>query len=289
LVYTTPTSSRKSGEKVELMCQTDQNWEWCRWVYMDSYCEWEWISSSVGVENTGCNMVDVEFIGDYNLHQCGLRLIAETTHEGEWLCEIEKYHPGFTRRYGEVLYGKMTLSVIENPLHTQATTTTTTLAPTTNITEATTTSPAEDRAERERVEYEHQFLILRIVVRCSVTITLLSLVCLFGLLFLHSWKSFEANKPVKLVTDTSTEDISQEFQEMDPLLMKRILQTRRKSVAFSICVLDRDSMTFEMDRKKVQLSSTDRITNSSFCPLPTLKGYSYYLLPLPFYNLYLYR
>ncbi|XP_023336770.1 uncharacterized protein LOC111707838 isoform X2 [Eurytemora carolleeae] len=273
MVYQTPYTWSKEGVQVDLMCQTDMPWEWCRWIHMDEYCEWEWISESEGVKLTGCNMVDVDLIGEYNLHQCGVRVMVDAEHEGEWLCEIEKYHPGFSRRYGEVLYGHITLSVIEDLIYTETTPTlSTTLEPATNTTSHTTTSPAMDKAQRELEEYERQFFILKIVVRCGVILTLGGLAIIFGLMFLASWRAFDHNtgKSAHPPTDDSSDDINQGFGEEDPMLTKRLLQTRRKSVAFSVCVLDRDSMTFEMDRKKVLINSTDRIPNASFCPLPTL-------------------
>ena len=56
--------------------------------------------------------------------------------------------------------------------------------------------------------------------------------------------------------------------------MKRLLQTRHKSVAFSV---DNENMTFDLDRKKVFLGSgtlpnlpSDRMPLSSACALPTL-------------------
>ena len=27
------------------MCQADQHWEWCRWIHMDQFCDFEWVSS----------------------------------------------------------------------------------------------------------------------------------------------------------------------------------------------------------------------------------------------------
>ena len=58
------------------------------------------------------------------------------------------------------------------------------------------------------------------------------------------------------------------------MLKKKLLQTRRKSVAFSVCVVDKERMTFDLDRKRVMLglaASTDRIPLSSACALPTLE------------------
>ena len=32
---------------------------YCRWVHMNTYCEWEWMSESRGVMQTGCNMRNI--------------------------------------------------------------------------------------------------------------------------------------------------------------------------------------------------------------------------------------
>ena len=97
---------------------------------MDTYCEWEWISLEKGVTLLGCDMtVDgldmdmtpgkenirqdmaVERVGDYAQFQCGLRFTVKPEHKGMWICEMEKYHWGFARRYGEVRTKAMALVV----------------------------------------------------------------------------------------------------------------------------------------------------------------------------------
>ena len=117
---------------------------------------------------------------------------------------------------------------------------------------------------------------MQIVVRSGVIITLIVLATAFGALFLHNWRLFEQNmqpKPVKAITDDSEED-DDFYEEIDPILKKKLLQTRRKSVAFSVCIVDKENMTFDLDRKGVLLglaTSTDRIPLSSACALPTLE------------------
>jgi hypothetical protein len=72
-------------------------------------------------------------------------------------------------------------------------------------------------------------------------------------------------KPVKAVTDDS-EDDDDLYEEIDPMLKKKLLQTHRKSVAFSVCIFDKENVTFDLDRKRVLLglgNSTDRIPLSS--------------------------
>ena len=120
-------------------------------------------------------------------------------------------------------------------------------------------------------------LLLQIVVRSAVIITLMVLATAFGALFLHNWRLFEQPKPVKPANKMSADDSDEDedfYEEMDPMLKRKLLQTRRKSVAFSVCVVDKENMTFDLDRKRVLLglaSSTDRIPLSSACALPTLE------------------
>ena len=123
-----------------------------------------------------------------------------------------------------------------------------------------------------------------------MAITLVTLVSMFITLFLHQYRQWEANLREKvrqsnlkfILTSLETypwqaeqianrpdsEDDDEEdysYNELDPMLKKKLLQvyflpmkqchktaqTRRKSVAFSVCVVDRDNMTFDLDRKKV--------------------------------------
>ena len=69
-----------------------------RWVHMDKYCDWEWVSSTEGVVQTGCTMLGVDLVGNYSSQECGIQLTVGPQHRGVWLCEMEKYHAGFGRR-----------------------------------------------------------------------------------------------------------------------------------------------------------------------------------------------
>ena len=82
----------------------------CRWVHMSQYCEWEWggggdddgavddDEEGAGVARTGCTLAGVERIGNYSEYECGISFTVKPHHRGVWLCELEKYHPGFARR-----------------------------------------------------------------------------------------------------------------------------------------------------------------------------------------------
>ena len=87
------------------MCQADQHWEWCRWIHMDQFCDFEWVSLGSGVRQIGCDFPKgkVKFTGDYTKHQCGLEIRdLNAKDRGIWMCEVEKYYTGFSRRYAKV-------------------------------------------------------------------------------------------------------------------------------------------------------------------------------------------
>ena len=89
------------GESADVICESDRYWEWCRWIHMDHFCDFEWVSLGSGVQQIGCDFPQgkVEFIGDYEKHQCGLRIHdLNAKDRGIWMCEMEKYYSGFSRR-----------------------------------------------------------------------------------------------------------------------------------------------------------------------------------------------
>lgn len=43
--------------------------------------------------------------GEYGRHECGLEVVLAPHHRGVWVCEMERYHAGFSRRYGEIRCG----------------------------------------------------------------------------------------------------------------------------------------------------------------------------------------
>ena len=70
---------------------------------MDKFCDFEW-SPAYGVHKIGCDFPQgkVELFGDYHKHQCGIRVYdLDSRDRGTWMCEVEKYYTGFSRRYGE--------------------------------------------------------------------------------------------------------------------------------------------------------------------------------------------
>ena len=55
------------------------------------------------------------------------------------------------------------------------------------------------------------------------------------------------------------------------MLKKKLVQTRRKSVAFSVCVVDRENMTFDLESKRVMLGLASRSTDRLPHIMPTLE------------------
>ena len=71
-----------------------------RWVHKSSFCEWEWRSE--GVRELGCSLgedprAELVRAGKYVAGECGLELTALPRHSGVWVCELERYHAGFSR------------------------------------------------------------------------------------------------------------------------------------------------------------------------------------------------
>lgn len=90
------------GGNITLMCQGDHYWEWCRWIHYARYCDFEWVSGDSGVKRLACSYSTkrVALTGDYEQFQCGLNIANVNVRDrGLWQCEVEKYYPGFSRRY----------------------------------------------------------------------------------------------------------------------------------------------------------------------------------------------
>ena len=114
--------------------------------------------------------------GDYGQHQCGLTFTAGPHHSGVWVCELERYHSGFSRRYGEVRYGQVTLTVSRDLEQVESSTVRTTNMTTTTSTTTSTTTPMVDitmathagvrmpinRTKEDEEIYQRNFLILKV-------------------------------------------------------------------------------------------------------------------------------
>ena len=99
------------------------------------------------------------------------------------------------------------------------------------------------------------YTFLQIFVRGGVIITLILLAFAFGALFIHNWKLYDQTLQSKQSGGSCDSDIDDDeyFEDFDPKLKKRLLQTRRKSVTFSVCTVDNEARTFDLDQKKVPL------------------------------------
>ena len=53
-LFTPPFFPLTQGGSVELWCQSNDYWEWCRWIHFDTYCDYEW-SPTTGVAEASCN------------------------------------------------------------------------------------------------------------------------------------------------------------------------------------------------------------------------------------------
>ena len=145
---------------------------------------------SEGVHELGCTVAGARLAGNYSRRECGLEFRAEARHRGLWLCELEKYHLGFSRRcggyvsrqcdyllrYGEVRYGQILLSVatvessFEPPSTSLASTTVTTMANTREMYENMSISKdvdenipeLEQKKSSKDENYQRKFQILRV-------------------------------------------------------------------------------------------------------------------------------
>ena len=104
--------------------------------------------------------MSVRRAGDYSQHQCGLSFTAAAHHSGVWVCELERYHSGFSRRYGELRYGQVTVSVSRDLEGWESTTVRTTNM-TTSTSTSTTSTTSRPTTASTRGEAEHSYLELK--------------------------------------------------------------------------------------------------------------------------------
>jgi len=236
---------KQENEDALVMCQADQHWEWCRWIHMDQFCDFEWVSSGSGIRQIGCDFPKgkVKFTGDYTKHQCGL-LIRDLNAKdrGIWMCEVEKYYTGFSRRYGEYRQSIVNLVVHMKPK------TTTTSSPSSSSAAAATGNPTASAltpnsfANNARggpasgsggasagngnvnnnnnsnshnsttvnpisaeEDFEHSFFILRMIVLGTIGCVFSILGLIFWVYFVYLWKTWDSGKREQMATVTSVE------------------------------------------------------------------------------------
>lgn len=88
--------SLNPGGSFTLTCGTDSSYEHCDWKHPGGTkaCNFEWKRAVGAVQMQECEELShrVVFVGDYNKHQCGIRVSnAELSDSGPWTCEIEQY------------------------------------------------------------------------------------------------------------------------------------------------------------------------------------------------------
>ena len=93
-----PKGPVKVGGTVELMCQTDDDYEYCDWwvgnFTLEKECKFEWKRKHGGVRRQKCdNLRDrMEFDGNYDAHECKVVLSNVGLKDaGIWTCKIEEY------------------------------------------------------------------------------------------------------------------------------------------------------------------------------------------------------
>ena len=84
----------KLGESFAFKCTADNWYEWCTFKHAEKMCEIQWKKTPYNVTMGQCDDYEgrVEFKGEYNQYQCGLRVAAATAEDdGEWECDFESY------------------------------------------------------------------------------------------------------------------------------------------------------------------------------------------------------
>merc|ERR1711962_607029 len=101
------------GERVELLCQVDEDYEYCTWTNpKGETCDFEWKRKLGNITMQECMFPDrIAFHGGYNDRECGIALIARTTDQGQWSCVVEDYVFMGRRGSGHRTTGTITITV----------------------------------------------------------------------------------------------------------------------------------------------------------------------------------
>lgn len=301
LVQSNYTSKIKKmeGDTGELWCQTDQYWEWCRWVHYDKYCDFEWESYSDGVVTTSCDFPPgkVELLGDYDQFQCGIRIHdLDTKDRGLWLCEVEKYYSGFSRRYGELRTAPFTVVVVEPA---QSSPTSDLLgedpfyprvdgnqsqgmddnliwyASFMNLSHPTPTGNNPNRSGdgefhddgrnqsgnttlssliiENREEYQRKFFLLKVFILGGISIVLGTLAVIFWTYFMYLWRTWDTKR--EPTANDYDEDMDY-FDELEDINVNNtLMNSRRKSVSFTVVQIQDDQLSFDLSRRSVLLGN----------------------------------
>jgi len=101
------------GDQVTLFCAVDDHYEWCKFYHPSGeFCDFEWKRSASNITMQECGLADrVEFHGQYDDKECGVRFRAEEGDTGVWSCEIEEYVTWRSRGSGRVQTAQMNVTV----------------------------------------------------------------------------------------------------------------------------------------------------------------------------------
>jgi len=126
-------ASVKEGGSLDLWCNADYYWEWCKFTSESSgrFCELQWESAPDNVTINNCDdfLERFEYLGDYDNYKCGIRIHDVRPDEaGEWTCLLDDYD-GRGYRHGTQVEHSFNVDVELKP---KPTTTTTTTTPKTN-------------------------------------------------------------------------------------------------------------------------------------------------------------
>jgi len=101
------------GDQVTLFCAVDDHYEWCKFYHPSGeFCDFEWKRSASNITIQECGLADkVEFYGQYDDKECGVRFRAEEGDTGVWSCELEEYVTWRSRGAGRVQTAQMNVTV----------------------------------------------------------------------------------------------------------------------------------------------------------------------------------
>ncbi|XP_040581464.1 uncharacterized protein [Lepeophtheirus salmonis] len=275
------------NENVNFKCQTDHPWEYCRWTHHNSFCDFE-RTSKTKIDQRSCDFPQnkASFWGNYSNNECGLQLHqADISDRGIWLCEMEKYYLGFSRKYGELKTFGIMLVVLGDEKESVSTSPSTlkTTLPISPVTYFSNDTEAENENMDDEKEYQRNFFFLKVFILGGMCFVLGSLALLFWLYFMFLWRSWESQGGGKILRNSFNDPSFEEYSdssiphiitadkpsytntESDPIpseLSRNIYESRRKSVSFAVAALI-DKNTLNLEKKTVRLLHSNIHTTTS--------------------------
>jgi len=123
----TGSTSVEEGDSLDLWCNADYYWEWCKFTSENSgrWCELQWEKgpNNVTVDNCDDFSGRFEYLGDYDNYRCGIRIHDVRPDEaGKWTCLLDDYD---RRAVGSYRHGKQVERSFDVDVQLKTTTTTT--------------------------------------------------------------------------------------------------------------------------------------------------------------------